>query len=224
MKLKRVASRKRALAKCQGLYGYIDRREAELYEQQADALLVLSEPPEVKAGEVVLPRASTMPIGRLSIRDTLRDPDQVTEDASVARTDLLLQSNLNVVAQAIDAGVSIKAENSIEKMLVHQLALAHEMAFKIGNAAMGEVRKLEGRQEYGHAVRYDVTLEVQRLSNSMARLMDVYEQGLAALQRLRRGGNQVMTVQHVHVADGGQAVVTGNVRAGASRRGERVKK
>ena len=89
---------------------------------------------------------------------------------------------------------------------------------------MGEVRKLEGRQEYGHTVRYDVTLEVQRLSNSMARLMDVYQQGLTALQRLRRGGNQVVTVQHVHVAHGGQAVVTGNVRAGAARRGQELKK
>ena len=68
---------------------------------------------------------------------TRRDLDQVTEDASVARTDLLLQSNLNVVAQAIDASVSIKAENSIEKMLVDQLALAHEMAFKIGECSDG---------------------------------------------------------------------------------------
>ena len=77
MKLKRTASRKRALAKCQGPYGYIDRREAELFEQQADALLVLSEPPEVKAGEVVLPRASSMPIGRLCIRDTLGTPTRL---------------------------------------------------------------------------------------------------------------------------------------------------
>jgi len=224
MKLKRMASRKRAIAKCQGPYGHLERREAQLYEQQADALLALSQPPQVKTSEVALPHSSSMPIGRLTILNTLKDPDQVAEDASVARTDLLLQSNLNVVAQAIDAAASIQAENSLEKMLAHQLALAHEMALKIGNAAMGEVKKLEARQEYGHVARYDVTLEVQRLTNSTARVMDVYQQGLAALQRLRRGGNQTVTVQHVHVADGGQAVVTGNVRTRARRREGQAKK
>jgi hypothetical protein len=38
---------------------------------------------------------------------------------------------------------------------------------------------------------------------------------MEALKRYRSGGEQKMTVQHVHVAEGGQAIV-GNVSASAS--------
>ena len=41
--------------------------------------------------------------------------------------------------------------------------------------------------------------------------------GLLTLQRLRTGGNQTVTVQHVNVESGAQAVI-GNVRTGGARR------
>jgi hypothetical protein len=47
--------------------------------------------------------------------------------------------------------------------------------------------------------------------------MSVFQDGLLTLQRLRTGGNQTVTVQHVNVAPGGQAVI-GNVQAGGSKR------
>jgi hypothetical protein len=46
-------------------------------------------------------------------------------------------------------------------------------------------------------------------SNKLARTFAAQAE---ALKRYRSGGEQKMTVQHVHVADGGQAVV-GNVNA-----------
>ena len=49
--------------------------------------------------------------------------------------------------------------------------------------------------------------ELCRLGASIPRLAAAYQSGLLALQRVRSGGKQVVTVQHVHVADGGQAVV-----------------
>jgi len=52
-----------------------------------------------------------------------------------------------------------------------------------------------------------------RLSNAAARMMQVYQEGLLALHKMRTGGKQVVVVQHVQVSDGGQAVITGSVEA-----------
>lgn len=57
-----------------------------------------------------------------------------------------------------------------------------------------------------------------RLTNAAARLMTVYQDGLVTIQRLRSGGNQTVTVQHVQVNDGGQAVI-GNVSPGGKPAG-----
>ena len=52
-------------------------------------------------------------------------------------------------------------------------------------------------------------------------MMTAFQQGLLTLQRLRTGGQQVVTVQHVQVNEGGQAVVAGKVRTGSSLRNVR---
>ena len=49
------------------------------------------------------------------------------------------------------------------------------------------------------------------MANAAARMMSVYQDGLLTLQKLRTGGNQTVTVQHVNVQPGAQAVI-GNVR------------
>lgn len=47
--------------------------------------------------------------------------------------------------------------------------------------------------------------------------MSVYQDAALTLQRLRTGGNQTVTVQHVNVEAGAQAVI-GNVQTGGARR------
>lgn len=74
--------------------------------------------------------------------------------------------------------------------------------------------------ESGHA---DDRVEACRCINAAARLMSVFQDGLLTLQRLRIGGNQTVTVQHVTVASGGQAVI-GNVQTRGHKRREQVKK
>ncbi len=49
------------------------------------------------------------------------------------------------------------------------------------------------------------------LASAAARLLRAYSTQLETLRRLRHGGDQYVRVEHVHVNDGGQAVV-GNVR------------
>ena len=52
------------------------------------------------------------------------------------------------------------------------------------------------------------------MANSAARIMDAFQKGTIALHKLRTGGKQVVTVQHVNVTDGGQALVTGGISTG----------
>jgi hypothetical protein len=67
------------------------------------------------------------------------------------------------------------------------------------------------------------SVEAYRLANTAARLMSVFQDGMLTLQRLRTGSNQTVTVQHVNVAPGAQAVI-GNVQTrGRKRRGSKTK-
>jgi hypothetical protein len=59
------------------------------------------------------------------------------------------------------------------------------------------------------------------MMNASARAFGAFNDAALTLQRLRTGGRQVMTVQHVTVKDGGQAVVAQTMKAGGrKRRGE----
>ena len=104
-----------------------------------------------------------------------------------------------VIDAAVDAATSGRAENSLEKMLCHQMAAAHFSAMKlIARAADTRLPPVE----------------MARLTNASARLMDSYQSALLALHRIRTGGKQTVVVQHVQVSDGGQAVITGNMKTG----------
>ena len=59
-------------------------------------------------------------------------------------------------------------------------------------------------------------------SNAFNKLTRTFATQMEALKRYRSGGEQKMTVQHVHVAEGGQAIV-GNVSASSEGVGARKK-
>lgn len=180
---------------------------APMFDRQAQELLKLDHPPDVgPGGEVVNPQLVVLDQKRRNIRNTLAEgADRIAEDASLARTDLLMQPSFNSVAMGIDAAQSIAAANSLEKMLAHQMAVAHEASMRLMNQAL----RYEARRD---------SVETCRLANTAARLMSVFQDGMLTLQRLRSGGNQTVTVQHVNVQSGAQAVI-GNVGTGGHRRG-----
>lgn len=178
---------------------------AALFEREARDLLALQHPPDVgPGGEVV--REQTMGLGprRAVVRNTLMEgADRIAEDASVGRVDLLaLPGFAGAVAAGIDCAESIGAENSVEKMLAHQLAAAHEAGLRF----------------LDRALRHEDSVESARLANTAARLIGAFQDGTLALQRLRTGGTQTVTVQHVNVQVDGQAVVASLTRG---RRGKR---
>ena len=150
---------------------------------------------EIGTGGELIPNEPELP----KLRDTVTNPDYVAVDAS--RDRLALANLAGVLELALDASDTVVPKNSLEKMLVHQMAAASSPDYEtvrpdgrpvIASAARGAPAKID---------------ELCRLGASIPRLAAAYESGLLALQRVRSGGKQFVTVQHVHVADGGQAVV-----------------
>ena len=169
---------------------------------------------EVGAGGELIPASIMGENSRaLELADTVRDPNYITVDAS--RDRLELANEAGALETALDAAESIGAGNSLEKMLAHQLAAAHRSAMKMS-------AEMNRRVEYLAHVRGEeqerANIQATRLASASARMMTAFQQGLLTLQRLRTGGQQVVTVQHVQVNEGGQAVVAGTVGRGSRKK------
>ena len=124
------------------------------------------------------------------------EPDRVSLSASLERVRLVDQCG--AFDLALDLAETIQPKDASEQMLAHQLAAAHKTALDL-------LAKSEAQHD---------TVERARLANTAGRLMAVFQQGLVTLQRLRSGGQQQVIVTHVHVSDGGNAAVIGNVQTG----------
>jgi hypothetical protein len=176
---------------------------AKVLTSDAESERQLKYPVTIGAGgEVSVPSNTPNNQDRKLARETLLHPDAVSVGASAKRLQLLERAAISELA--VDAAESISPENSLEKMLAHQLALCHDTAFKTLHQANE---------------RSDNPTDQTRLINSATRLLKCYQDGLMALHKIRSGNRQTMVVQHVNVSDGGQAVVTGDV--GAHTRGSR---
>mgnify|MGYP005661243893 FL=1 len=185
------------------------RDDAAGLEVSAAGALTLDAPPPVGTGGELVPAGEQIKRGGNFI-DTVKRPDAVTAEASMDRL-RLADDGLHCVALAVDAAETIQAANSIEKMLAHQLAAAHKLAMTFAAKAR-ELVEHDGGGAYRQEDLY--VAEAARVANSSARMMDAFQKGTLALHKLRNGGTQVVTVQHVNVSDGGQAVVTGGIRNG----------
>jgi hypothetical protein len=189
--------------------------EATDMDKYAAAYLEIA-PGSVKVGSggEMVP-TSDIAEGNAALVDTIRSgPDMVTARASVARINLIAETgDLDL---AMDAADTIKARNSLEKMLAHQIAAAHGLAMKFA-AKSGHF--LGFVTSWDTAARQQVSsIEASRLAHSAARMMEAYNQGLLALDRLRNGRRQVVTVQYVTVSQGGRAIVAGALKPRGSRR------
>lgn len=183
---------------------------AERDEASAAEMLALGQSFEIAVGGEAIPEPDGT-AGRAILRETLREgATRISTDASCARAELLLdQPGYGVLPLALDAAEAMGAGNSLEKMLAHQMAVAHHAALRLMGQAM---RRAERDSE---------SVEVARLANTAARLLSVFQDGLLTLQRLRNGGAQTVTVQHVNVQAGAQAVVGSVTTGGNKRRGRK---
>jgi len=125
------------------------------------------------------------------------EPTMINVIASERRLDLAACVWSGTAEMAVDAAESFQAANSLEKMLCHQLAAAHVAAMRLIMSSLKSAPL--------------PLVEMARLSNASARMMQVYQEGLLTLQKIRTGGKQTVVVQHVQVSDGGQAVIAGRI-------------
>ena len=185
----------------------LERTEADELERDAADIL---DPLTHTTAPVQIGRGGEFATGAPMMRpylDTVRArPDWLAHDASRER--MKLASGAGALMLGLDAAETVQAGNSLEKMLAHQLAAAHPLGMRM-LAGAGE--ELAAYANSGHLYPHR-SVEAARMANTAARLMDAYQRGLMTLDRLRNGGRQVLTVQHVNVASGGQAVVAGTVR------------
>ncbi len=138
--------------------------------------------------------------------DTVAHPDNVTAEAS--RDRLGLASQAGSLSLALDAADTIQAQDSLEKMLVHQMAVLHYGMMRATGQMNWELDVNDPNKREAANVR------ACRLAGAISRMSATYQQGLLTLQRKRTGGNQQVTVKHIHqqvnVTQGGQAVVAGD--------------
>ena len=174
------------------------RMQAEALEKEANDLLVLDGDRQLGAGGEVIPTDPDEP-NRMLARNTLEAPDMINVAASAKRIDQLTEAG--VLVEGLDAAQSIDAQNSLEKMLAHQMALCHDVAFRT----------------ITEAGQHEDTVEKARLLNASARFMKAFQEGLQTLHKIRNGNRQTMVVQHVHVSEGGQAVIAGEVGGSQGR-------
>lgn len=132
------------------------------------------------------------------MRDTLIDSDLVGIESSERRSRMLRDND--IVAIGLDVADTIGASNSMEKLLAHEIALAHKIANEQATKSLYD---------------RDPVIELKRLQIA-AKMMNTFQQGVLTLHKLRTGGTQNVIVQHVHVADGGQAVI-GSVQTGGKQ-------
>jgi hypothetical protein len=159
---------------------------------QANCLLVLGHPTELACGREAMPALENRSL--VGVRETLKSPGTIGVEASSRRLDLL--ADADAVSLGVDAAESIQAHDSLEKMLVHQMAVAHKHSLRL----MAKIF---------HATD---NLEALRITNASVRLMLAYQLGIKVLQKIRSGGRQVVVVQHVKVSEGGQPVIAGEVQ------------
>lgn len=110
------------------------------------------------------------------------------------------EAKVNGILAAIEG---VRPANEVEAMLALQMAVTHELAM----------------QALLRAQRVDQIPQYDSSGGMAVRLLRTYTMQLEALAKLRRGGEQVVRVVHVH--PGGQAVI-GNVQAGRGGGGEKI--
>jgi hypothetical protein len=93
---------------------------------------------------------------------------------------------------AVDGLIGINPRDELEGMMAAQLIASHSAAMECYRRAMIGEQSFEGRREN--------LSQANKLSRSFATLLD-------ALNRHRGKGQQKVTVEHVHVHSGGQAIV-----------------
>jgi hypothetical protein len=150
-----------------------------------------------------------IPVGTVTLMQAIGTADYDFYDGLIGQL-----ANASGEAEASESGANfmlsvvkgLEPRDQVEAMLAAQMAAVHM-------ASMTFARRL------AHVETIDQQDSAERAFNKLAR---TFAAQMAALKDYRSKGEQKMTVQHVHVAEGGQAIV-GNINASAEGVGARKK-
>jgi hypothetical protein len=185
----------------------VDLARADRWEAQARTKQLPSTRTQIGAGGELIDTANRW--DAVGVVNTVADPDYVT--ASASRERLELANEAGSLDLALDVADSIQAQDSLEKMLMHEMAVLHRGVMRAATRMNEELWDATSRDERG---REAANVRACRLAGAISRMSATYQQGLLTLQRKRTGGNQQVTVKHIHqqvnVTEGGQAVVAGD--------------
>ena len=194
-----------------------DLRLADEMLAQARIKQLPSTQTEIGAGGELIDREK---VGSYLV-DTVAHPDYVTAEAS--RDRLALAGQAGSLSLALDAADTIQAQDALEKMLVHEMAVLHrgimrmaaQMDAELDAAGVIDPKVAAGMFDLNKREAAEAAnVRACRLAGAISRMSATYQQGLLTLQRKRTGGNQQVTVKHIHqqvnVTEGGQAVVAGD--------------
>ena len=194
-----------------------DHEKARELESEANIYLTPVNKVETGAGGEVLPQQTSGIEGYKAkqIKDTLKKPCQVSLDASQVRMELMQQ--VGVLELGLDAAESIGAKNSFERMLAHQAVTCHKTALQL--FAQSEKYQATGKKPE----KWErLNIEAQtRYINTACRLMDTFQRTMTTIQKLRTGGQQVVTVQHVQINNEGDNSQTLITREGGNNEGHK---
>jgi hypothetical protein len=107
---------------------------------------------------------------------------------ATAKGGLPQQTGINNALAMVQA---LQPQDEAEAMLAAQMAMVHQ-------AVMHSARRLQ---------HCDTLQQLEAHDRCLNRLTRTYAAQMDALKRYRSGGQQRMTVEHVHVHEGGQAIV-----------------
>jgi hypothetical protein len=128
-------------------------------------------------GEIIPPTCLGMP----GLESVLKTPDLLNAQATIERANLA--DRAGVFDLAFDAAESVAAQNSIQKMLIHQLSAAHKRAMELVTAS-------------NKSTCPEIAVKQARAA---ARMMDAFSRSALTLRRLQQGATQTIQVQYMQV-------------------------
>src|SRR5215831_15269991 len=147
-----------------------DLARADRWEGQARTKQLPSTRTEIGAGRELIDVENRWDVP--GVVDTVADPDYVT--ASASRERLELANEAGSLDLALDVADSIQAQDSLEKMLVHQMAVLHRGMMKAAIRMNEELYVVASSDERR---REAANVRACRLAGAISRLSATYQQG-----------------------------------------------
>lgn len=137
-------------------------------------------------------------------------PELLAAQATEVRLKQAAAISHEAMVLAVEATQSNAASGAMERDIIHQFAVLQSLGMDLLAASK---RFLVTTTPWQSEERQQLqSIEATRCAVAGAKVLGASQQAARTLKYLRDGGRQVVTVQHVTVEAGGQAVVAGTVK------------